>query len=314
MSKTIAGTYLYSNYGEYEKAIFDFAMNGEIVNKKDPGFEDIVHDVKRRQVSSSLSKILMSDKVVLIMNSKRLPKPFKVNCIKDIRNGSKKDKKIYIDCYDIFSKDEKTGTIKCRDIDILIAYLASAMVSYIYYINDSVFINANRLIEPGTRCFAKLFTHVIDYLCKISTITGARNKCMYMASMYFLCNIVGKDPNSSSVKGLACKIAEISSREADMIELQINEDAFLNIKIFAENLSNVMKIDKISFDVIVEKWMFLYGEGTVFALEHFPSFATMILDAYIGCYINNQKTIEKITGKDMVIFSKEILNIGSEVV
>ena len=313
MSKTIAGTYLYSKYGEYEKAIFDFAMNGEIVDKKDPGFEEIVHDVKRRQISSALSKILMSDKVILLMG-KRLPKPFKVNCIKDIRNGSKKDKKIYIDCSDIFSINKETGNIKCRDIDILIAYLASAMVNYIYYINDSMLVNSSSLIEPATRCFAKLFTHVVDYLCKISTISGARNKCMYMASMYFLCNIVGKDPNSDSVKGLAYKIAEISNREADMIELQINEDAFVNIKFFCENLANVMKISKISFDVIVEKWMYLYGEGTVFALEHFPSFATMMLDAYIGCYINNQKTIEKITGKDMVQFAKEILNIGSEVV
>ena len=115
MSKTIAGTYLYSKYGEYEKAIFDFAMNGEIVDKKDPGFEEIVHDVKRRQISSALSKILMSDKVILLMG-KRLPKPFKVNCIKDIRNGSKKDKKIYIDCSDIFSINKETGNIKCRDI------------------------------------------------------------------------------------------------------------------------------------------------------------------------------------------------------
>lgn len=313
MAKTIAGTYLYSKYGEYEKVIFDFAMNGEIVDKKNPGFEEIVHDVKRRQVSSALSKILMSDKVILLMN-KRLPKPFKVNCIKDIRNGAKKDKKIYIDCSDIFSVDKKTGNIKCRDIDILIAYLASAMVNYIYYINDSMFTNHSYTIEHGAVCFAKLFTHVVDYLCKISTISGARNKCMYMASMYFMCNIVGKDPNSDSTKGLACKIAEISNREADMIELQINEDAFINIKFFCENLANVMKINKISFDIIVEKWMYLYGEGTVFALEHFPSFTTMILDAYIGCYINNQKTIEKITGRDMVMFSKEILDIGSEVV
>ena len=313
MSKTIAGTYLYSKYGEYEKAIFDFAMNGEVVDKKSEGFENILQDVKRRQVSSALTKVLMSDKIVLIMD-KRLPKPFKVNCIKDVRNGSKKDKKIYIDCSDIFTVDKKTGDIRCRDIDILIAYLASAMVNYIYYIDDSKFANANRIIEPATKCFAKLFTYVVDYLCKISTITGARSKCMYMTAMYFLCNIVGKDPNNDSVKGLACKIAEISTREADMIELQLDENAFVNIKFFCENLANVMKISKLSFDVIVEKWMFLYGEGTVFSLEHFPSFATMMLDAYIGCFINNQKTIEKITGKDMVVFAKEILDIGSELV
>lgn len=313
MSKTIAGTYLYSMHGDYEKAIFNFAMGGEVIDKKDPSFEDIVYDVKRRQVSNSLVKILMSDKVVLIIPDKKLPKPFKVNCIKDIRNGSKTEKKIYIDCYDIIEKD-KSGKYKCRNIDILISYLVSAMINYIYYIDEKVLLNASRLTIPATTCFTKLLTYVVDYLCKISTIEGARYKCMYMASLYFMANIMGKDPNSESVKGTCCNIAGISRREADMIELQTTEDTFVNIKFFVETLANVLKIDKLTLDLVVEKWMYLYGEGTVFALEHYPSFATMITDAYVGAYINNQKTIEKIIGRDMVVFSKEILEIGSEVV
>ena len=42
--------------------------------------------------------------------------------------------------------------------------------------------------------------------------------------------------------------------------------------------------------------MYIYGTGTVFALELLPSFSNMLTDAYVGAYINNQKTIEKIAG------------------
>ena len=35
-------------------------------------------------------------------------------------------------------------------------------------------------------------------------------------------------------------------------------------------------------------------------------------DAYIGAYINNQKTIEKVAKQNMVDFSKLLIKIGSE--
>ena len=58
--------------------------------------------------------------------------------------------------------------------------------------------------------------------------------------------------------------------------------------------------------------MYKYGPGTVFALELFPAFATMLTDAYVGAYINNQKSIEKIAGPSMVEFTKALLSIGAE--
>ena len=59
--------------------------------------------------------------------------------------------------------------------------------------------------------------------------------------------------------------------------------------------------------------MQFYGTGTVFALEFFPAFSAMLTDAYVGGYINNQLTIEKIAGQSMVKFTKQILQIGDAV-
>ena len=95
--------------------------------------------------------------------------------------------------------------------------------------------------------------------------------------------------------------------------MQIQESSFDNIKFFADTLSRILRINKLSVDVIVERWMYLYGVSSVFALEMFPAFSEMITNCYIGSYLNNQKTIEKIAGTSMVEFSKQILKIGADI-
>ena len=77
-----------------------------------------------------------------------------------------------------------------------------------------------------------------------------------------------------------------------------------------DDLSDVLKVGTLTIDMVIEKWMYLFGVSTVFALELFPSFAQMLTDAYIGAYINNQKTIEKVCGGEMVAFTKALLEIG----
>ena len=53
----------------------------------------------------------------------------------------------------------------------------------------------------------------------------------------------------------------------------------------------------------------MYTPSTLFALEYYPAFAGMLTNAYIGCYLNNQSTIEKVAGKDMISFVKSILEM-----
>ena len=99
-----------------------------------------------------------------------------------------------------------------------------------------------------------------------------------------------------------------------MLDYQIPEDAFNDINTFINALNNILKIGTLKIDNFIEKWVYLYKSGTQFATELFPAFATMMTNAYTGSYINNQKTIEKITnnGRDMVTFVTALLQVGSE--
>lgn len=314
MAKTYASTYLYGQYDQYEKQIFSFIMTGTEIDKNTNEFDDIKYEIKRRQVSNSLVKVLESKKVILITNKTPLSKAFKVFCAKDIKGPDKNKMKVFIDCSNIISKNEESGRYECNrnSIDIFVSYLVSAMHTLIYYMDEERITSNAKIMSTGSHAFASLFTHVVDYACKISSMPSAKNKCMYMCSLYYLSNILGKDYTTDGARKISKKVSGLSDREAGIVDIQIKSESMLNIKHFVETLASVLHLNKLTLDVIVERWMSIYGTGTIFSIEIFPAFASMITDAYVGGYINNQKTIEKIIGTDMTEFTKTILSIGAE--
>lgn len=314
MAKNFASTYLYGKYNQYEKETIDFLLKADRIDQTSKEFEDISYEVRKRQVSPALIKVLNSPNVVLMTRAKPLSKAFKVFCAKDIKNDG--SLKVFIDVSGIIKMNEAVGKYVCskNNIDIFISYILDAMVSFIYYSPKGTdrIVNNSKIRSIGAKTFADLYSHIVDYLCKISTISGSKNKCSFMAAMYYLVNLLGADPNSDATRAIARKATDISDREAEIILIQMKPESFQNIKFFTETVADVLHLNKLTLDTIVEKWMYVYGTGTVFALELLPSFSNMLTDAYIGAYINNQKTIEKIAGTGMVEFTKTILTIGAE--
>lgn len=310
MVKTFVDTYLYNSYPNYETNIIKFILNGEVIDTKSKEFEGILYDFKNRQVSSSMVKVLQSNKVKLITGGQPLSRQFKVIHCKDKKNNNTPT--TFIDCNNLIYKED--GLYKCNDIDILISYTMNAMVTSIYYQADHILLGKSTMIKNMAIAFSKLFCHVVDYIYKISTVSSTKCRCKYLTYMYFYVNIIGKDKDDDALRNNARNFANISEREEELIRMMINsEEPYLNIKIFAQTLNDVLKVGKINVDIIVEKWMFLYGVSTAFGLELFTSFSAMLTDAYIGAYLNNQKTIEKIAGREMIDYTKEIIKLSKEV-
>lgn len=312
MAKTYGSTYLYNKF-PYEEKLFKFIMTAEQISTVDDKFEDVKYEFKKRQASAALLKILCSKNVILMIAKDGVPlnKQFRVFCSKDPKS-KKPDLKVFIDCTGLIVIDEKTGNYKCRQIDILISHIINAMVCMIYHKAESQILT-NEIIQLTMESFSSLFTHVIDYLYKISTIPSTKNKCKYLACMYFVENILGKEFNTN-YKALAGKIVDLSEREQDMIIVQIDDGDFLNIKIFIDKLADIIKVPNLKVDNVVDKWMYLYGVNTIFGLEYFPALSAMLTDAYEGAYINNQKTIEKVVGNILVKYTKAVIDKGGSLV
>jgi len=311
LTKSYSDTYLYSLVSDnYNKQLMQFIRTAHEVDKKDDSFKDIEYDVKRRQTSNAILNILQSDNIILMIseNNLPLPKTFKVITATDIRTGEIKKKKVFIDVTGIIYNND--GVYKCnsRNVDILLSYLVNGAAQFIYYADPKRIIMDRNMINEGAWCFSVLFTYVIDYLVKISVNGNMRNQIMYISSVYYLKTILNKDLTDSHFK--LCKdISGLSDREIELLGIKFEEENYTNIKTFIHGISELCINEKITLDVIVNKWIYLYGQGTQFALELFPAFANMITNAYNGQFLNNQSAIEKQCGTHMVTFSKGILNL-----
>ena len=77
-------------------------------------------------------------------------------------------------------------------------------------------------------------------------------------------------------------------------------------------MAQMLRVSDLKLDNFIDKWILLYGSGTQFACEIFTAFANMLINAYVGAYINNQKQIEKIVGKYMINFTTTLFKIGGD--
>ena len=84
--KLISDSYLYQ-VADYGKNLFDFLMSAERVNKNDEAFSDVVYAIKK-QANATLMKVLMSNKIVLLIGDKGISRAFKVIYAKDFKDDN----------------------------------------------------------------------------------------------------------------------------------------------------------------------------------------------------------------------------------
>lgn len=317
--KTYTETYIFSKYPQYNKNLTAAIMQDPMIDKSTDAFKDVEYEIKRTRVSDALVRVLMSPNTVLLDCDDPLPRSFKVFAARDFRSNDKKIK-VFIDCTGVITKSEKSRNLIVEETKLL-SYLINAAMTMVYHKAFTTITRRQYLVVKAATCFAKTFTHIIDYLVKISIQETSKTKVLYLSAMYFLEGVMGFDETKS--QPIAKKIAEISDREASMLNILMDKasrvkdtskeetNPFENIKNFVNALREVMHFKKeiITLDIILEKWMALYGVGTVFALEYFPALSAMMTDAYIGGYLNNQRTIENICKVDMVEYAKECLSL-----
>ena len=314
MARNFSDTYLYRKYPEYDKKLFQFIMNADRIDTTSEEFEDVLYDVKRRKISDSVAKVLQSpNTVIAIQPGKALPKALKVFVAKDIKEDKTKDK-VFIDVSDcIFFKN---GKYVCNHIDWVISYAINAMTSFIYTKAETKLTNNSSIVKDGGEAFVKCFSYILDRIYKISTIQQLRKRVEYMAALYYQINLLDKDYSKyyDSIKATAMRIADVDNKDAQIVDIMLEDSDFLDINHFIDALNRIFKFKDLTYTIIIDKWMQAFGTGTVFALEFFPAFSMMLTNTYVGGYIDQQMTIEKVTGQSMVKFVKTILEIGASVV
>lgn len=321
--KKYSDTVFYNKYPMYGVKLLKAVTEDPIIEKDDTFEKYVVREIERTRTSTGIIKILKSTNVILLDCVEPLPRTFKVFAAKNPKNKVDPKKiKVYIDCSRVIAKYDDSLELKV-DESKLLSYLVNAGIVMIYNKQFKIITNNQKMLMNITHCFAKSFTFIIDYLVKVSIQESNKTKCLYLSSMYFLNSLVGT-LGETTISNIATNVAGISSREANMLDILMEQqiekyskeikekknDPYENIKIFIYCLRETLHLNPkvITLDIIAEKWMSQFGTSTIFGLEIFPAFSAMITDAYIGAYLNRQKTIEKVCGNHMVEYGKNVLS------
>lgn len=304
--KKYTDTYIYNKFNTYNQQLLAAITKGERIDKNTEGFmEDVVLEVKRSKAPTYLLKVLTSGNCVLLYPKEPLPRMFKVFCAKDPKGNGKI--KTFIDCTGVLNYNDSTRRYKTH-VDVLIANLVEAKINMIYFIIPKSYISKSSFMITSTRIYAKLMTHLIDYLGNITVIPGNREKMMYYAAKFFLYTVLQASTDEDRINDLASRAVNVKGTESKVFDIMADlEDNFSSLPGFVLFIQKTFKLDKLTMSLFIEKWMFLYGPSTVLGIEFLPSFISMITNAYLGVFLNNQKSIEKIVSNDMITLGKEVI-------
>lgn len=307
--KTYDQSFLYGK-ADYGTELFQYIMKSNRIDKSSQEFDEIKYIIKRNQITSCIGSLLDKQSIILMLPNKPLPRAFKVFAGKDVKED--KNTKVFIDCSEIIKFQNNRYIIKQMDIDKFISYLACALNTIIYHVNPSILLNNTQIVNTSTEAFAKLCTNIIDYM-RIGGVDNVRSKMLYMSSLYYQIGMLNKDDNDTAEQK-AIKISKLSKREAELIRVQLPTASFDNIDTFVTGIAKVLRIEgSLKIDNFIDKWLFLYGSGTQFATEIYTAFANLLINAYVGAYLNNQKQIEKIASRSMVEYCNTLFRIGGDV-
>lgn len=307
--KNFSQSFLYGK-ADYSKEIVEYIIKSDRIDKDSKEFENIKYLIQRNQITSYLSTFLTKQALVLMLPSTPMPLSFKVFTAKDMRTD--KMTKVFVDCSGLIKLVNGECTISNANIDTFIAYLLAAMNAIIYSAKPSLITSNTTLLSTSTECFAKLFTNIIDYM-RIGGVDNVREKTLYLSSLYYQIGILLNNDTPTTYQR-ALKISGLSDREANLLQVKCPVSSYDNINTFIEALAKVLNVEgELKLDNFLEKWSFLYKGGTHFGTELYPSFANMLIYSYVGGYIVNQKTIEKVLGRSMVDFCKALFKLGGEV-
>ncbi len=309
--KTFFNCYFYALSNEkgnvVENDILEYVTNAQRINYGDVSFKNIKDQLKARSTSAVLYRILQRGDINLCIYKKELPSSFKVFCAKDKRSGSN-TKKIFIDATGLIEYQD--GQFYCKDIDRLATYLTGALVQMIYYTDTTKLTNNAILQKCSVSAFVKMFSGVMDYL-KVNNYLQNRERILYIAGVYFGYSVMGLDIESA--RRISAVINRVNPMDQKAHDYRYIEDDLTNIDTFITSITNTFKLVGMNTAVFANKWLFLYGKGTIYAMELYPLFLSTIMYAYAGTYLNNWKRIETTCGKDMVDIAVNVLKIGGDI-
>lgn len=311
--KNFAQCYLYgltnAEGDVVEKNLFEFLLTAQRINIRDQSFKPIITQLKSRVNNAVVIRMLQQGNVVLAIAKKEVPASFKVIAAKDPKDNRKE--KIFVDVTGLINFEN--GFFTCNQIDRFATYMLGVLVYQIYTTNPDKLIRNGNIQKYSVSAFMKMFSSELDYL-RLTGFMNNRAKISYIAGVYFAKSVMGLEINAARrvATAVASSLVGLNSNEAKGADYYYDEENLANINTFIEAITKVFKLEGVTTDIFVDRWIYLYGKGSHFALELYPVFLNTVIYAYSGTYLNNMKRIESVLGRDLVDLTTSVLKVGTD--
>ena len=164
-------------------------------------------------------------------------------------------------------------------------------------------VNNSDVINKGSYIWANIFTKVLNKKFALNTDKNALNKVIFLASKYYLINILGMKDNSTAFNYALknCKnVTEIFIKEIDS---EFEPEDYSSIATFLTKFSKasykfVHGFEKITVRDYIASYCEMYGNAMLFSLELIDYFMFNISSIIIGAYLNNQTILEDLVDTD----------------
>lgn len=290
-----------------ERDLVQYITKANRIDKTSTAFDNVRNQIKVRQTTAVLYRVLMMPEVVLCVYDKEMSAAFKVFYAKDIRTNNK-NPKVFVDLTGLL--EFVNGQWVTKDVDKICAYMIGALSYLTYYADPNRFIVNSTIVTDSAICYTKLFCGVIDNLRPIN-YTENKLKISYIVMVYFLMTMMNKD--EAEARKIASHNIQANPREAAAWDFYYTaEDDFVDIDKFITMLAETFKLKGLTTDTFINRWNMLLGKGALYALELLPAFIVVMGYSYVGAYLNNQKYIESTCGKIGIELIETVLRVGSD--
>lgn len=308
--KTFADCSIYGKVDEAgfstERALVSFIMSADRIDISSSAFKGVVEQLKSRAQVAVVVRMLQQGNVVLGIANKELSPSLKVFYAKDIKAGSK-SKKVFVDVTGIITLEN--GFFVCKNIDRFAAYLLGVMIMLTYYTEPQRYITNGALQKNSITAFIKLYCAILNDL-RMPGYINNKAKIQYMTGVYFANSVMGLELQQARAAAANC--LGINRQEANALDFYYSTDDLRSVYTFTDSLIKTFKLKDLSTDGLINKWIYAYGKGTMYALELYPAFLTLVMYAYSGSYINNMKRIENVLSKELVEIANIVLRVGND--
>ena len=144
----------------------------------------------------------------------------------------------------------------------------------------------------------------------LENIGRKRRKIAYIVGVYYLFSLVEKDHKTAET--ISASINKLDQRTANAYRYYYEEEHLESIDTFVKHLTETFNMKGLTTDIFVNRWLTMYGNGSMYATELMPLFLITITNAFSGSYINRQNTIENMCGRSMVTLSETLIRVGAE--